>query len=398
MGEMGNGAAGGICERSDRTAQGGTPEEFGLSTVENGTRRTGSRKQRNQVAMFGSHCVRVATKKGRCEVRNVRFLVAFGLVLAVSGMAGAVGIPMRGTGPIVSHLTNYDDGVVYDYNNGFLADNITPIAAGQQYDPSLVKKAFSGYKLDPGESTWGIFKIDQALLGAITGPNTITPTGSNVLYTDGDAGIEVVGIFYGRFDVSVSFSVDPYTQAMTQVIRSSGDNFEVFTQPTGTYDDGNAGAMARVVSNEYAGVGYDGAGTNTLLPGAQLVLTGTTQSGLVSYDSMSTFTPSGPNTGSGTFSQFWSVGAVAGTAALGSDNAWWDTNVFPNGGAMAFVDGTTADFRLQGTTSPTNKQWLVSSSDPLTGAFVPEPLTMLGVFMAVGSLGGYIRKRRSAAS
>lgn len=314
-------------------------------------------------------------------------------ILIAGGQVTADSIPISHIGPHIMHLTNYDDGVVYDYNGGFLADGVTPITLGQPYSVSLIATTFNGYALQPGESTWGVFKIDQSLGGVITGPNTITPAGSNITYSDGDAGLELVGIFYGSTDLTVAFAVDPITSSLTQVIRSSGSNFEVFTQPAGTYDDGDAGATARAAANEYPGLGYDGTGTNTLLPGAQLVLTGQTQSGLVTYDAISVFAPSGINTGDGTFAQFISLGTLP-NGATGSDNAFWDSNVFPCGGAVADVAGTTADFRLQGTTSPTNKPWLVSSSDPLSGASIPEPATLS--LLAIGGAALLRKGNRSA--
>jgi hypothetical protein len=40
--------------------------------------------------------------------------------------------------------------------------------------------------------------------------------------------------------------------------------------------------------------------------------------------------------------------------------------------------------------------WGVTSQDPVAFQVIPEPVTMVGAFLAVGSIGAYIRKRRSA--
>ncbi len=339
-------------------------------------------------------------------MRHLKLLTAVGVMLAVAASAGATGIPFKQPwqGPVVMHLTNYDDSVLYDWNGGYLADNVTPIQLGVAYAPAQVKQ-YPGIATRPGESAWGVFRIDQILGAEVTGPNSITPVSPNVeLYTDGDAGVELVGIFYGRQDVSVTF-LTPGPLGIQQ-ITGTGDRYEVFAQPVGTYNGGGPiggpGASNRVagVPNEYPTVGYVGDGTNTLLPGAQRVLTGVSQAGVETHEILANFTPDGGGSGNGTFNLYVSLGPVDPDGAgplgsyVGTDNYIFDTDAFPNGGATASVPGTTADFRLKGTTEPTLKEWLVRSSDPLTGAMVPEPLTMLGVLAGIGGVAGYIRKRR----
>jgi hypothetical protein len=350
-------------------------------------------------------------------MRVLKLLTVAGVVLAVCAAAGADSIPLAGSynGPVVMHLTNFDDGVTYP--GTFVGGAPVPMGVellvnggisptnGLVYPP-LTK--VQGIANQAGEDSWGVFRIDQILAGEVTGPNGITPVSPNVeLYSDGDAGLELVGIFYSRTDLSVTF-VAPGPAGPTVFIKSAGDKYEIFTQPVGTYNGGGTpfladGASQRVagVPNEYPTVGYDGTGTNTLLPGAQHVLTGESQPGIEAQEIFTTFTPDPFGGGNGTFNIYISLGPVdpdgAGPlgAVVGSDNPWFDLDSFPNGGAVASIPGTTADFRLKGTTEPTNKEWLVRSSDPLTSALlVPEPLTMLGVFLGVGGLAGYIRKRR----
>ncbi|MDY7009770.1 MAG: PEP-CTERM sorting domain-containing protein [Planctomycetota bacterium] len=330
-------------------------------------------------------------------MKFLKIITVTGLILAVSATAGATGVPFNQAynGPIYGHMANYDSSYLYDWNNGYLADNVTQIVLGTAYNPALVKTVpGTGKGLHANENSWGIFKIDNLYAGAITGADTITQASpTNQLYNNGDNGLEIVGIFYGRQDLNVTF-LTPGALGIQQ-ITSNGGTTEIFTQPVNTYDNGAAGSGGRVaaVNNEYATIGYVGDGTNTLLPGAELVIVASDQVGFfptlganVAFNT--TFTPNGAGSGSGQFDMFLSV--TGGTESL-----LWDTDVFPT--PTSLIAGVTADFRLKGSTTPTGVgDWLVSSSDPITGTYVPEPMTMLAVFTGIAGLAGYIRKRRMA--
>lgn len=339
-------------------------------------------------------------------MKTLKLLAVLGVLAALSVPAGAVGIPFSQAwnGPLVWHITNWEDSTVYDYNGGLLADNVTPIVFGTAYSAGLVKPITTGIATVAGESAWGIFQVDQILTGGITGPNGISP-GAIQLYSKGTSPTDVLGIFYGGADATVTFndSTNPFSTRIT----AAGFNYEIFTQPDTIFDSLvspglNGGAAARVDINEWAGLlGYDGTGTNTLLAGAERVITGDGQAGMTPQEFFAVFDFSQLT---GTFESYISVAPSteafdSGGASVGfsgTQNTYFDTNIFPTGGFVPFVAGTTADFRIKGTSQPTNFPWLVGSSDPVTTAFVPEPMTMLGLMLGVGGLAGYIRKRRSA--
>lgn len=339
-------------------------------------------------------------------MRLIRICTMLGVLAALTVPAGAVGIPFSQAwnGPLVWHITNWEDSVVYDYNGGFLADGVTPIVLGTPYAAASVKvDATQGsIALDPsgtGETSWGIFQVDQILSGSISGPNSIS-TGALTLYDKGASSTDILGIFYGAVDQTVTFN-----SAISTTITASGFNYEIFTQPDTIYDPTSSpalGAGARVDENEWSSlVGYDGTGANKLLAGAERVLTAVGQPGMTAQEFLATFDLSQIT---GTFDTYLSVAPLteafdstgASVGFSGSQNVNYDTDVFPTLGYVPVVPGTTADFRLKGTSEPTFNPWLVRSSDPVTTAFVPEPVTMLGLVLGVGGLAGYIRKRRTA--
>ncbi len=329
-------------------------------------------------------------------------LILGGMVFALAGPASAATIPFRTgyTGPYVMHLINFDQGTEY---TGLEADGVTPVTLGQAYTPDQLQKNKHA-SLGANEDAWGVFRIDTIFSGMHNAPDGITQ-GSKQLYGHGDAGLEIVGIFYGRQDNTVIFEsvTGPTGTVIQQTLFSAGDTFEMFVQPLGAseapwfvpvtnedpWSTGLGGPGARVDANEYPGIGYDGTGTDTIAAGAEQVLVGTTQSGFLLDDVFATFVPQN-GTGSGTFDLF-----ISWTG--GTQLAQFDQDPFPN--SFSSVTGVTADMRLAGTTrpnfAPSGDPWLVESSDPAMGAFVPEPVTMAGLVFGLGSLAGYVRRRRS---
>ena len=345
-------------------------------------------------------------------MRYLKVMTAVGMLLAVSGIAGAVGIPFThpwGTGAdtaIFAHLTDYD--VVSQYTGKFVTGANVPVGValnpngglasdGLSY-PALVKNAGNGALA--GEDGWGIFQIDTIFEGRVPNPilahNNITQdNAANPLFAAGFQGKELVGIFHGRTDVGVTFFSDG-----SMKMESIGDNYEIYLQDVGTFDDGDAGSAGRIAAGKYISAGFDAVGNQI----GELVLSGKSTAGFLG-------SPQVP--GAQIVSQFIPSGTLPGNADLyinllatgnvGTDNAEYNNDYF-----IGISDpDARADLRLHVTTTVNNPvnlspeivgafDWTLTSSDPMTGnTIIPEPTTMLGVLLAVSGLARYMRGRKA---
>jgi len=336
-------------------------------------------------------------------MRHLKTLLIVGLLLALSGPAWAVPIPFSQpyTGATYWHFSNWDEGTLY---TGLLADGITPVTAGSTYAPAALQ-SIAGTKAGAGEDSWGIIRVESIYAATVDMSQTDAITiGSIALYEYGSAGqtVEIVGMDRGRVDDWVTFvDMTPLNllDPLTQVIQAHGASIDLYTQTKGTtellgagWGGGMQGPGARLVAggSKYPGIGFDALGNPIV--GSDLVLTGNAQAGFQLAENLSYFTPvPAGNTGSGTFYMY-----VSWTG--GSQLASWNTDGFPIGYLLDPGRTITADMRIQGTVTPTglpvDDPWLVHTSDPATNFFVPEPLTMVGMLLGIGSLGRYVRKRR----
>ena len=79
----------------------------------------------------------------------------------------------------------------------------------------------------------------------------------------------------------------------------------------------------------------------------------------------------------------------------GSKNWQLDTNTIPGWNATGTVQDKMTDLLVTFSgTDAGSGLWLLRTSDPLEGDLVPEPVTMAGLLLGVGCLGGYVRKRK----
>ena len=299
------------------------------------------------------------------------------------------------TQPFEAKLQNVDAGRIY---TGFLADGVTAVTPGVTYTPDQLQWIAPQGSPD-GESAWGLFRFTQIDQAAPVGNNNLNNVpGGTQYYNEGVDDYEIIGIFYGRQDLSVMFfdttPLNPNDQ-LTQFISTANDTYKVYVQKTDVPFE-TIGPAGRIGVDGYAGLGPNGAGVEGV-DGAEIIVAETVPGFFLdpANEIDVVFQPDGLGSGSG-----------GGTAYLKITGGTWDDanilrDVFPFFyPPLAFGSnqlGLTADLRLQFNTQAVaqgRNTWLVTSEDPLTGFAVPEPMTMLAVGMAVAGLGGYIRKRR----
>jgi hypothetical protein len=314
----------------------------------------------------------------------------------VSSPASAVSIPFQVAynGPVSFHLSDWDEGTLY---TGKYSDGTPVTTFGVPISASLLQK-ISPAKAIGGEDAWGIVRVETIYNAALTGPNAMT-IGSTLLYSKGDAGTELVGIFTGRKDDTVTFYSNGKQDIYSDPLGWTTDRITLYIQPDGTADaafaagwiGGMGGPNSRMVGGNYPGIGFDA--TNTAYLNSGVVLTGTVTPGFENGGldgAYADFRPSG-NTGTGTFDMYitWDGGTEL--------NRFHSVpGIFPFMGgpgapytADAFLAGT-----IKATSVPSADPWLVSTSDPAYMYAVPEPVTMASMLLGIGCLSRYIRKRR----
>jgi hypothetical protein len=345
------------------------------------------------------------------------------VALAVCGVAGATTIPFTHAwnGPVYMHAHGYTQGTVY---SGFLVDgNAAPTnvwlqpGGGKASDGNVYAALdiFSPSKASkPGEDGWSIIQIDSIFEGKLVGTNNITPQNlANPLFFTGFNNKELVGASFNRNDLWVKFN-----GGGEQEFLGNGETFELFVQPVGTFDDGNAGSAGRILNDngtpldttddfyedKYVTAGYLSDGTAD--GNATLVLSGNGEPGYypAGYDPnldgpmgdpntefAGDFTPAGTS-GSGDYDTYYTITGGADAVQFGTSDPFVPNR--PNLGGIF----NNADLRLHVTNSPVTQDgefdWLVSFSDPITGDVIPEPLTALTVLGSAAGLAGYVRRRR----
>jgi hypothetical protein len=267
-------------------------------------------------------------------------------------------------------------------------------------DPSIVP----GPGAKTGEDTWGVFRVETLHIGNISTTDPFTITAGTQIWTDGGGGKELVGVFWGESDIKVSNFLDP-GGALIQQIEGVDMKFVIWEQADGTFLDPTANSLGSTSRGanpwEYANVGRPAD------PNASLWLSGESEAGFVGTLAQTEFkglfsTDTSATIG-GNASAYFSMADLgidfdADTAIsaweLGSQNFVANTDYFTNG-ALAPADvflNMTTDLNNP-TNTPGGFDWTVTNDDDVTGYAIPEPLTMLGLFLGVSGLGGYVRKR-----
>lgn len=358
-----------------------------------------------------------------------KLLLVVGLVLAVSGTAGAITLNRAYSGPIAFDLTNRETSNTYypllegTYGPGGLP---LPSNVGVDYYPGL-------NMMTPGETGWGVVRINTIMSGAVAVTHEqIIENDADVLWSNGSDGKELVGIFWNLQDIGFVQGTDG-----TQTIDATGLKLVIFEQPVGTFASFGGfaqGTAGRLAADQYLGIGYSA--LNTMIAGATVFATGETTPGFVGNAwtdiAGDGFDDNVDTEFAGSYNPNVGIGAIAGNAAFnweltggtldglpavygepdggipganlgstlgGPDNTGW----FWGSGGLTFSDfdaefvtRTNNPTNAVGGGSPTIGDWTITSSDVNTVYTVPEPITMIGAVMGIVGVAGYIRKRRTA--
>jgi hypothetical protein len=317
----------------------------------------------------------------------MNWLFIAGLVLATSGVAGAITFNQDYSGPIVLKFSNFDSARIYVGPDGTYTSNSGPdelTLADLKNNSWSQGDAYGSINppgAQPGEDCWGLFE-----LSTISGKDPNTGVFNVVLWEKGganDTKADIVGMFYGVVDQQVTLHTRT-DGLIEQEVWSSGANSKL-----DLYEVPNGSAVlqdptARTGAGQFPGWTV---GTPVL-------------QGLMVADEITT--PASP---SGT--KFWSRTILNPDATITSrQNALGNTKLFVEWyGGSAYPEfsapGTDMGFFSDIYGNQTNFTWTTNSDDPAFGSYtgdnvvVPEPMTLLGLLLAAGSAGGYLKRRLS---
>jgi len=216
------------------------------------------------------------------------------------------------------------------------------------------------------EDSWGIAQIFS-----------ITDLAGNLVWSEGGKNAQLTIMFYGEKDFYVNQLANGF-----QEINGVGMHVDLYYQ--------NKSEVGYTAYNATPGSGgrTGPSGYSTVTDG-NLILSTVSTSGFIHNDGtlggLATEFASTYNATSG------GTGQVYLNVTGGSMASAFDQNYFNS----PFVAGQTADLFAQFTTTVTNKSdWLVSSNDPVTGAFVPVPEPSTYGLAGAALLSGMIALRR----
>jgi hypothetical protein len=329
-------------------------------------------------------------------MRILKLCVIVVLLAAACQTAWAQTPPPYSVGTNQLKSRNQDNGTAY-----FITDLDAFINAGlfnTTLDPDNLPASVGSIKPDGAkpqagstelEDTWGIVHLYFIKPGELISNNTQVAGISGATAWDNSDGMEdtwVVGLFWGGNDTGVTFT-NPSNQ-LQLTVDTDNVQFEMWAvdkatlaasataNGVGPIDPENLvsfNAANRSAVNRYDGW-VDGVGIK--------LLTGVS----TEFQFQGTISSDGQSFGGQTSGYF----DIDENDASGLWNWMWGNN----SQLVSLVNGITSDAYFTWDLGNSNQGWDVASTD-LGGVttVIPEPLTMIGLMIGIGSVGGYLRRR-----
>jgi hypothetical protein len=334
-------------------------------------------------------------------MRTLKLFLILGLVAVMTDAMWAITYPPAFSGSNFTFVRNRNEDNGNSYNG--VADGVfkpassftqvTSFTTGQQ---KIKARGAIGT-----ETNWGLFITQQLVTGAVGSDGITVDPVPHKTYYDNSAGtnsVWLVGMFYGGVDQQVAIKPATPGNVSNFEVVSTGLHLELWAVNPATLSplaDSNTlmpfNAASRTAANSYTGW-LDAA---VRASGTRLM---TATSDYNDFDGFET------NAGKfdGQTKVYFNVDAssVAAGDPFAVDianhrvdgNGHYLTPTFA-GQPVRLSDFSDMFFTFTDQGGPGN--WDTQSSDQggFGGVNVPEPLTMLGVFMGVSSLGTYVRRR-----
>jgi len=336
--------------------------------------------------------IALRNKKERMEtMKTLKLCVFASLVLALGAQAWAATATVPSITPGVKFLRSYneDNGSTYTPNANFNPANLgvfLPADSGAVNGFDRTKPAAA--QAQPGnagelEDTWGLFHLYYIAPGVLNSPadtKVINPGPTEVNNGIGANGTWLVGMFWGGNDTQIKFNSDG-----TVVIDTEDVHFSLWAvnKTDLVSADANPPAFDTLVSfnaanrtgpDTYTGW-VDGVNGTLLLEGVSTEFQFVGQLGVGGADFQAVTTA------------YFDIDQNAGL---------WGPTWGVLGDLNSLINSIPSDAYFQWTDQNGNRDWLVSSNDlggTSIAAAIPEPLTMLGLALGIGSIGGYLRRR-----
>jgi hypothetical protein len=317
------------------------------------------------------------------------------LITAASEVAWSQTPPPYSGGVNQLKSRNQDNGTAYFITD--LQEFINNVGFNTTLDPDNLPASVGRLKPDGAmaqagsaelEDTWGVVHLYFIKAGELISNNTQVAGTPGATAWDNSDGLEdtwLVGMFWGGNDTAVTFTNPNNSTQLT--IDTDDVQFEIWA-----VDKATLAASAT------------GNGVGPIDPENLVDYNAANRSAVDRYDGWADGV--GIKLVSGVSTEFQFVGTISsdGTSFDGQTTAYFDIDENDATGLwnaawgqlpliQSLVNGIASDAYFTWDLGNSNRGWSVASTDLGGVVAIPEPLTMLGLTLGIGTLGGYLRRR-----